>query len=519
MSTLDIARQYISRGWKPVPIQLGEKGPKGLDAKGWGKKKVTLANVAKHFNGADQNIGVQFGEVSGGLRDVDLDCIEAVKLAARLLPPTDAIFGRASKPASHYLYVTDTADAKASKQFRDSDRKVIVELRMGGGGKAAQTLFPGSIHPSGEALSWVKQGEPAHVPFEQLMAAVTRVAVGALLVRHWPSGDGHEAALRVAGFLARAGWAADDVAGFVGAIAHAAGDEHHRDHERTARDSAESHARGENVYGFPALQEFFGEKQAKIIAEWLEYHNSVEPGSVSIGDFCAYLPEHKYIFMPTGALWPASGVDARVRMGKVRASVWLDANARVEQMIWCPGEPPLIKDKLFNNSGAWIERPGCMVYNLYRPPTIKPGDASKAEPWVKLVREVFPDDAEHIMNCFAHRRQHPEDKINHMLVLGGAPNIGKDFDLGACAAGGRPLELSRDLAEHRHQPVQRIHSVRGGDHHRAARPRRLQPRVVLRNHEVDAGLAASLDPRQREARQALLDTKRVRRVCHHEPQD
>ena len=427
MSTLDIARQYLSRGWKPVPIARGDKGPKGPGATGWGKKKVTLANVAKHFNGADQNVGVQFGEVSGGLRDVDLDCPEAVKLAARLLPPTDAIFGRASKPASHYLYVTPTADAKASKQFRDADNKVMVELRMGGGGKAAQTIFPGSIHPSGEALSWAKEGDPAHVPFEQLMAAVTHVAVGALLVRHWPTDDGHEAALRVAGFLARSGWAADDVASFVGIIAHAAGDEHHRDHVRTARDAAESHVRGEKVYGFPALQDFFGEGQAKLIAQWLnnEPEGVDRDGGVSIGDFVAYLPEHKYIFIPTGALWPASGVNACIHKPG-GANKWLDRNASVEQMIWCPGEPPLIKDKLFSADGAWIERSGCMVYNLYRPPSIEPGDPKKAEPWVKLVREVFPDDAEHIMDYLAHRRQHPEDKINHMLFLGGPPGIGKD---------------------------------------------------------------------------------------------
>ena len=149
--------------------------------------------------------------------------------------------------------------------------------------------------------------------------------------------------------------------------------------------------------------------------------------SIGIENFAAYLPEHRYIFMPTGALWPAAGVNARVRpAGDKSASAWLDANARVEQMTWCPGEPTLIKDKLFSNDGAWVERPGCTTYNLYRPPTIEPGDADAAGPWLDLVREVYRNDAEHMMDYLAHRRRRPQEKINHMLFMGGAPGIGKD---------------------------------------------------------------------------------------------
>ena len=33
---------------------------------------------------------------------------------------------------------------------------------------------------------------------------------------------------------------------------------------------------------------------------------------VSLDDFYAYMPEHKYIFIPTRDLWPASSVDARI---------------------------------------------------------------------------------------------------------------------------------------------------------------------------------------------------------------
>jgi hypothetical protein len=62
---------------------------------------------------------------------------------------------------------------------------------------------------------------------------------------------------------------------------------------------------------------------------------------------------------------------------------------------------------------------------LYRPPIIKPGDATKAGPWLDHVRKVFGDDAGHIVSWLAHRVQHPRSKINHALVLGGLQGIGK----------------------------------------------------------------------------------------------
>src|SRR5438874_11751818 len=55
------------------------------------------------------------------------------------------------------------------------------------------------------------------------------------------------------------------------------------------------------------------------------------------------------------------------------------------------------------------------------------GDAAQyMNSWVDHVRTVYPVDAEHIINYRAHRVQRPHEKINHGLVLGGAPGVGKD---------------------------------------------------------------------------------------------
>src|SRR5262249_1899582 len=138
-SPLDIALSYIARGWNPIPVPFKGKIPPG---KAWQKRTVTAQNVRRYFNTEPKNVGVQLGPKSGDLADVDLDCEEAIALAPYFLPPTPAVFGRASKLRSHYLYVIDGAPEQGAIKHVDPQKKTVVELRIGGGDKGAQTVFP-----------------------------------------------------------------------------------------------------------------------------------------------------------------------------------------------------------------------------------------------------------------------------------------------------------------------------------------------------------------------------------------
>ena len=169
----------------------------------------------------------------------------------------------------------------------------------------------------------------------------------------------------------------------------------------------------------------------------------ISRGRISLDDFFAYMPMHNYIYTPTRTHWPGASVNSRIapikledenghpmldRDGKqviLSASAWLDRNKPVEQMTWAPGSPMVIRDRLVLE-GGWIERGGTACFNLYHPPTITPGDASKAVPWVEHIGFIYPESADHIIDWLAHRVQRPECKINHALVLGGAQGIGKD---------------------------------------------------------------------------------------------
>jgi hypothetical protein len=176
MSALDHGKEYIRRGWAPVPIPAHEKAPR---IRGWPSLRITDLNAPHYFTG-DQNIGIILGNASNGLTDVDLDCLEAIELASLFLPPTDAIFGRVSKPRSHRLYRVEGA-APTLKLSDPTSGGMILELRGDGG---LQTVFPGSIHPSGERIKWDADGQPAAIDAGELCKLAKRLAAACLVRRH-----------------------------------------------------------------------------------------------------------------------------------------------------------------------------------------------------------------------------------------------------------------------------------------------------------------------------------------------
>jgi uncharacterized protein DUF5906 len=166
--------------------------------------------------------------------------------------------------------------------------------------------------------------------------------------------------------------------------------------------------------------------------------------ALTLDDLCAFAPSRSCIYLPCKSPWPNASVDERLpRMplldasgnpvlnakGKVvmlTASEWLAKNRSVEAMTWAPGEPEFIRGKLAVD-GGWVEKDSATSLNLYRPPPdLELGDPTRATRWVEHWRAIYPDNADHIIAWLACRVQHPKEKINHALVLGGAPKIGKD---------------------------------------------------------------------------------------------
>jgi hypothetical protein len=167
------------------------------------------------------------------------------------------------------------------------------------------------------------------------------------------------------------------------------------------------------------------------------------PASCVPEDFVSLAPSRCCVYLPCKSLWPNASIDDRFgpvplldvngnpvknASGKVVMIPFTKSLARersVEKLVWAPGMPEFIHGKLAVD-GGWVEKQGATTLNTFRAPNPKLGDPAQATRWVEHWHKLYPDEAKHIIAWFACRVQHPEVMINHALLLGGAPKIGKD---------------------------------------------------------------------------------------------
>ena len=249
------AREYLARGWAPLPFRQREKGPTYPD---WQNFK---ADETTQFSG--MNLGLLDGAPSNGLVDCDLDCSEALALAPLVLPATGAIFGRQSKPRSHWLYRCDPPPETQQFQF---DKAMLVELRSTG----VQTMAPPSVHPCGEVVRWDADGDPAEIPAADLARCMGDLAALCLLVRHWPEPHGrYNAEGALIGALLRAGRTDEDVERLITAIQQVAGAARQHRPEKSVPRLAKMLAAKKPVPGLKRLKELLGADIADKVAEWM----------------------------------------------------------------------------------------------------------------------------------------------------------------------------------------------------------------------------------------------------------
>jgi putative DNA primase/helicase len=256
--TLDQALRYLSQGYAPIPVEYQGKTP--LLPK-WPHAPLCEDDLPKHFGSVPRNIGIVLGARSNGLIDVDIDDDLALILAPVILPTTGMIFGRSSRRRSHWLY---RSAVTKTKKFNDEKADVIVEIR----GDGAQTVFPGSVHASGEQITFDADGEPSTADYEQLEFTCIQLCIATVLLRHWHDGSRHELALAAAGFLAKSRWKEDDVAKLIVAVAKAAADGETDDRRHCVVDTYQRLASGEPIQGYAKLCELLGEKIADKLASW-----------------------------------------------------------------------------------------------------------------------------------------------------------------------------------------------------------------------------------------------------------
>ncbi len=259
MNTLEYDYSYGARGWSTLPVRPGQKVPLLPE---WQLTNQVPFSFSEH---EPMNIGVRLGSASGGLVDVDLDQPEAITVADAFLPATGSIFGRPSRPRSHRLYVASPVPRHVG--YKDTTGVMLVEMRT----DKAQTVFPPSRHPSGEAIAWHRYEQPALVSPQELDAATRMVAAATLLARAWPApGSRHYATLALAGMLLRADWGEERVRELVAVVVEAAQDDDLKDRHKAVSSTVNRLRQGLEATGFPTLASIIGHGTASSVTEWLD---------------------------------------------------------------------------------------------------------------------------------------------------------------------------------------------------------------------------------------------------------
>lgn len=257
------AARLISEGCDVVPLRPREK--KARDA-GYQDHKFAATDF-----GPDDNIGVKLGAKSGGRVDVDCDTREAAQ-AAKAFIPTGDVFGRLSKPNSHRIVTLQAGDEPIRNQvFANAfTGEPTFELRSDG----VHTMFPPSIHPSGERVEWATRNGPTACTNEDLMVRAGMVAVVASMAQNWTDfrGRHHDFALAFAGTMLKSKRFAgktDLVEGMLRVISAVAGDHEPDDRVRAVRDTANRLEAEETVAGVRKLADVIGWDATRQFLQWL----------------------------------------------------------------------------------------------------------------------------------------------------------------------------------------------------------------------------------------------------------
>lgn len=420
-------------GFRPVPLHVRSKAATRRDY----VSPSYIPPSDELWASGDFGVGVVTGPSHGGPIDIDLDCPEALALAPMFLPPTPAIFGRDSKPASHWLYSV-TAGEFAHQAFIDPvERSTLVERRGDGG---HQTVMPGSIHAdTGEVIRW-ESGEnfprPAQVDPDLLARAVRKLALASLVVRHlWHSGQRNEVCKLLSGVLFYAKWEQSEVEQFVEAIAKASDDD---DATRT-KTVRLTFARGQanrKVAGLGALRRFLnnpaladriaewsGSETAGLISEFNERFAVVDVGGkyrVALTDVEPSTPPQFYYPNDFLGLYGTETIPVGdPPKPKPKALVWLNSPQRLRYnaIEFLPG----------------VEEPENNVLNLWTGWAVKPekGDCTG---WLELLRDVVCGGNEQLstwmLHWFANILREPLHKPMTSPVLVGTQGAGKSLLVG-----------------------------------------------------------------------------------------
>jgi hypothetical protein len=225
------ALEYEKCGLHVVKLNHHAKTP---SAKDWNTTRLTAEQIESFYSSHPMpNVGVVLGATSKGVCDIDLDWPIAARMAQYVFNSLTG-FGRIGKPHSHRLFrVANMSEDVKSIAFTLPDVEClkgklpkdhplcVMELRANG----AYTVFPPSIHPSGEQITWDNPPyeSPREHTWDEMVDLSGLTAFLSAMVQFYPiEGLRNQFSLALGGALIRFMMKAykDDEPGLVAAVDH-----------------------------------------------------------------------------------------------------------------------------------------------------------------------------------------------------------------------------------------------------------------------------------------------------------
>ena len=308
-TVIETACDYLQLGWMPMRLPPRSKEPASEthDA-----ATITRDNVKTLA--ANENLGVRF-TTRGALKDIDLDYQSAVDLARAVgMTEATAVFGRPSVGIGHLLYNAPGTKAKkfmlpegeypTPVPMHDGKRSLMVlEIR---GSDNTYTMFPPSVHPSGETLEWNgTRRTPADVDEKTLRQICGQHAFASVVLYFYPENAAtrYEVRLALAGTLLRAGMPPERAERYARAIARLGGDEKW---EEDFIDNAEKRIEQDKpAPGLPKLIEALRLPKdcEAVFREWLQIEGGEDPHVAELNrNYALVLIGDKAVVLNTSAV-------------------------------------------------------------------------------------------------------------------------------------------------------------------------------------------------------------------------
>jgi len=288
VQVLTIAKRYFDAGFTPVPVLPKTKTP-ACEWSQWQYRRPSWKELeqvwleAIHRYGDDVGVATILGRAHG-IVALDVDDPEQFRQARQAVGLTEEELKTwAQKSARGGALFFKHPEHTTIRRFYNEYWGA--ELR----GDGHIQLLPPSLHPTGIRYEWLKgrspheceladlpdilleafvrcdEAEPFQDAVETTIATDWEKPLVNLLSSLWVQGVRHDAALALAGLLAKKGVPKDKALSVLDAIAEAAGDREWRDRRRACEDTYERVAEGKEVVGFTQLAQLFGESVAKAV--------------------------------------------------------------------------------------------------------------------------------------------------------------------------------------------------------------------------------------------------------------